>query len=176
VKIQKVIKCKIVHLTNVKRELLTQEYENLQRFLYGDNSVKLYSANKQQAKRFYKRVKPDKEYPLSIRKDLIKVEKRDTKIAKYWARIPVAGRRGGVWVAIKPHQDIPDNVEICESKLFRRGSDFYLHLTIQKETNFVKVKTSDYVLYASPSFTVSERTVVIAIDIGEANPIAIEVF
>ena len=28
---------------------------------------------------------------MSIRKDLIKVEKRDTKIAKYWARIPVAG-------------------------------------------------------------------------------------
>jgi len=172
VKIQKVIKCKVVCLTNVKRELLTQEYENLQRFLYGDISVKLYSANKQQAERFYKRVKPDKEYPLSIRKDLIKVGKRDTKIAKYWARIPVAGRRGGVWVAIKPHQDIPDDVEICESKLFRRGSDFYLHLTIQKEIDFVKVETSDYVLYAPPSFTVSERTVVMAIDIGEANPIA----
>ena len=110
--------------------------------------------------------------PLSIRKDLIKVEKRDTKIAKYWARIPVSGRRGGVWVAIKPHQDIPDDVEICESKLFRRGSDFYLHLTIQKEIDFVKVETSDCVSHALPSFTVSERTVVMAIDIGEANPMA----
>ena len=106
---------------------------------------------------------------MSIRKDLIKVEKRDTKIAKYWARIPVAGRRGGVWVAIKPHQDIPDDVEICESKLFRRGNDFYLHLTIQKEIEFVN-ETSDYVLYAPPSFTVNEKTVVIAIDVGEANP------
>ncbi|RLG36655.1 MAG: hypothetical protein DRN91_07445 [Candidatus Alkanophagales archaeon] len=101
-KIQKVIKCKVVCLTNVKRELLTQEYENLQRFLCGDNSVKLYSANKQQAERFYKRVKPDKEYPLSIRKDLIKVERRDTKIAKYWARIPVAGRRVEFGLLLSP--------------------------------------------------------------------------
>ena len=79
---RKVIKCKVVCLTNVKRELLTPEYENLQSFLHSDNSVRLYSANKQQAERFYKRVK-DKEYPLSIRKDLIKVEKRNTKITKY---------------------------------------------------------------------------------------------
>ncbi len=170
-KIQKVIKCRIVHLTKVKRELLTQEYENLQKFLQGDNSVKLYSANKQQAKRYYKRVKPTKEYPLSIRKDLIKVKRKNTKIAKYWARIPVAGRRGGVWVAIKLHQDMPNDVEICESKLFRKNGEFYLHLTIQKEIDFVKVEPLDYILYATPSFTINERTVVIANDIGEANPI-----
>ena len=36
----------------------------------GEKDVKLYSANKQQAKRFYKKIKKDKEYPLSIRKDL----------------------------------------------------------------------------------------------------------
>ena len=99
------------------------------------------------------------------------MEKRDTKIAKYWARIPVAGRRGGVWVAIKPHCEIPEDVEICESKLFRRDGEFYLHLTIQREIDFGKVETG-YVLYAPPSFTVNEKTVVIAIDIGEANPIA----
>ncbi|MHA1409141.1 MAG: RNA-guided endonuclease InsQ/TnpB family protein [Candidatus Odinarchaeia archaeon] len=171
-KIRKVIKCKIACLTNIKRELLTQEYENLQKFLHGDNSIKLYSANKQQAKRFYKKVKPDKEYPLSIRKDLIKVECRDTEIAKYWARIPVAGRRGGVWVAIKPHQDIHEDVEVCESKLFRRGNDFYLHLTIQKEIDFINVETSDYILYTPSSFAINEKTMVITIDIGEANPIA----
>jgi len=161
-----------MYLTRVKRELLIREYENLQRFLRGDSSVKLYSANRQQAKRFYKRIKLDREYPLSIRKDLIKVECRDTKIAKYWARIPVAGRRGGVWVAIKPHQDVSDGVKICESKLIRRGGEFYLYLTIQKEIDFLKVETSDCVLYVPPNFAIDERTVVISIDIGEANPIA----
>ncbi len=53
-----------------------------------------YSANRQQAKRFYRKIKPGKEYPLSIRKDLLKVERRDTKITEYWARIPVKGRFG----------------------------------------------------------------------------------
>ena len=88
------IKCGIIGLTKIKDELLSEEYGNLQRFLRGEKDVRLYSANKQQAKRFYKKIKPDKEYPLSIRKDLIRVEKRDTKIVKYWARIPIAGKRG----------------------------------------------------------------------------------
>ncbi|KPV62750.1 MAG: hypothetical protein AOA65_1645 [Candidatus Bathyarchaeota archaeon BA1] len=87
----------------------------------------LYSANKQQAKRFYRKIKPNKEYPLSIRKDLLRVERRNTKIAQYWARILVKGRRGGVWVAIKPHCPITPDMEICESKLFKRNGDFYLH-------------------------------------------------
>ena len=77
------IKAKIVYLTKVKRRLLEQEYENLQRFLRGEKDVPLYSAYKQQALRFYKRIKPDREYPLSIRKDLLKIERRDTKIAEY---------------------------------------------------------------------------------------------
>ncbi|MEX2722113.1 MAG: hypothetical protein Q6362_011985 [Candidatus Wukongarchaeota archaeon] len=92
-KVKKTIKAKIVYLTKVKQQLLEEEYDNLQRFLKGE-PVKLYSANKQQAKRFYKMIKPNKEYPISVRKDLLKVEQRGTKIGKYWARIPVAGRRG----------------------------------------------------------------------------------
>jgi len=45
------------------------------------------------------------------------VEKRDinTKLTKYWARIPVKGRRGGVWVAIKPHEEIKPEYEICDA-------------------------------------------------------------
>ena len=159
-KVQKVIKCRVVHLTNIKHRLLSQEYVNLQRFLRGENlNVKLYSANKQQAKRFYKRVKPDKEYPLSIRKDLIRVKHKNTRIAEYWARTPVAGKRGGIWVAIRPHQKIPEDVEICESKLMRKDAVFFLNLTIQKE---VEINPP-----SDPS-----RTAVIACDIGEANPIA----
>lgn len=130
--VKKTIKAKIVHLTKVKQRLLEEEYENLQRFLRGE-SAELYSANRQQAKRFYRKIKPYKEYPLSIRKDLLKVERRNTKIAEYWAKIPVKGRRGGVWVAIKPHCPITSDMEICESKLFKRNGDFYLHIIVQKE-------------------------------------------
>jgi len=137
--VQKVVKAKIAGLTNVKRRILDHEYDGLQRFLQGDSSVELYSANRQQAKRFYRRVKPEREYPLSIRKDLIRVERRDTKLSRYWVRIPVKLRRGGVWVAIKPHCEITDDLEICESKLVRRNGEYFLHLTVKRE---VKLKTS----------------------------------
>ena len=149
------LKCGVVHLTKVKANLLNQEYDNLNHFLKTGEDRGVYSANKQQAKRYYKKIK-DKEYPLSIRKDLIKVEKRNTKIAKYWARIPVKGRRGGVWVAIKPHQEIPEEAEICESRLMRRNGRFFLHLTVQKDVDVVLP---------------SKHVAVIAIDIGEANPL-----
>ncbi len=137
--VQKVVKAKVAGLTNVKRRILDHEYDGLQRFLQGDSSVELYSANRQQAKRFYRRVKPEREYPLSIRKDLIRVERRDTKLSRYWVRIPVKLRRGGVWVAIKPHCEITDDLEICESKLVRRNGEYFLHLTVKRE---VKLKTS----------------------------------
>ena len=131
--VQKVVKAKIVGLTNIKRGILDHEYEGLQRFLLGDLDVELYSANKQQAQRFYKRIKPEREYPLSIRKDLIRVERRDTKITRYWVRIPVKLRRGGVWVAVKPHCEITADLEICESKLLRRDGEYFIHLVVKRE-------------------------------------------
>jgi len=131
-KVEKTIQAKIVYPTKIKQRLLEEEYENLQQLLHGEKA-ELYSANKQQAKRFYRKIKPNKEYPLSIRKDLLKVEQRNTKIVQYWARIPVKGRRGGVWVAIWPHRLIEPDMGICESKLFKRNKDFYLHMVVQKE-------------------------------------------
>ena len=173
-KIQKVIKCGIIRLTKIKDRLLTDEYENLQRFLRGEKDVRLYSAHKWQAKRYYKKIKPDNEYPISIRKDLIRVERRDTKIAKYWARIPVKSKYGGIWVAIKPHQDIPEDVEFGESKIFRKNGRWFLHLTIVKEVNVKEVKEKNIKGY---EFGEIKSPVVIAIDIGDKNPIAsVELF
>jgi putative transposase len=147
--VSKTIKCGIISPTKTKLKLLKQEYENLQKFLRGEN-VKLYSANKQQALRYYRKIKPNKEYPLSIRKDLIKVEKKDTKLVKYWVRIPVFGRRGGIWLPIKPHCDFPENFEICESKILKKKDKFFVFITIKKE---VEIKQT----YSS----------ILAIDIGE---------
>lgn len=138
--VQKIIKAKVVDLTNIKEELLKQEYENLQEFLQlkdifwwdKDLGKNLYSANRQQASRFYKRINPDKEYPISLRKDLIQIERKNTKLTKYWCRIRVKGRRN-FWVAIKLHQNIPDDVSFSESKILRKGKNFYVYLTIEKE-------------------------------------------
>lgn len=135
---QKVLKCRIVGLTKTKEHLINREYDNLQLYLQGiywlDN---LYSANKQQADRFYKTIHPDREYPISMRKDLIQIEHRDTKIAKYWARIRVKGCKN-LWVAIKPHTNIPEDIIFSESKLIKKPNGFWIHLTIEKE---VKIKT-----------------------------------
>jgi len=49
----------------------------------GEDRGLLYSAIKQQADRFYKKVKRDRKYPLSIRNDLLKIEKNPTPIAQY---------------------------------------------------------------------------------------------
>ena len=62
-RVQKVVKAKVVGLTNIKRQVLDYEYDGLQRFLRGDQSIELCSANKQQARWFYKRIKPDREFP-----------------------------------------------------------------------------------------------------------------
>ena len=142
VQVQKVVKAKVVGLTKIKRQIIDHEYDGLQRFLRGDPSVELYSANKQQAKRFYRRVNPEREYPLSVRKDLIRVERRDTKIASYWVRIPVKLRRGGVWVAIKPHCEIDDDLEICESKLLRRNGEYFIHLVMKRDVELKRSYSS----------------------------------
>ena len=104
-KAKKTIKAKILELRKGKEELLRQEYENFQRYLYGDKSALLYSATKQQADRFLRRVKgridKNKEYPLILRRDTVKLVKNDRKFTPYWFKVPVYGRRGGIWIPIK---------------------------------------------------------------------------
>jgi putative transposase len=119
------VKCGIVKLTKSKKTLLEAEYDNLQRFLHGETTIPLYSANRQQATRYYKRPKPSKEYPLSLRKDLIDLHKAKT----FWfLRIRVHGQRGGIRIPIIPHRAFPEDAELCESKLFRRQGKFYVNL------------------------------------------------
>jgi putative transposase len=72
-----------------------------------------------------------------MRKDLIEVEKQNTKIAKYWCRIRVKGRKN-FWVAVKPHQDIPEDANFCESKILKKGNDFFVYLTIEKEIKIIR--------------------------------------
>ncbi|RLF89019.1 hypothetical protein DRN43_04625 [Thermococci archaeon] len=164
-KARKTIKCGVVFLTKHKQNLLDQEYDNFQHFLQTGEDLGVYSAHKQQARRFYKKIKKSREYPISIRNDLLKIEKRPTKIVKYWARIPVKGQYGGVWVAIKPHEDFPDlsTCKICESKLYRKNGKFYLNVTVEKEVNIELPKEK-------------EKIAIISIDIGERNPITYTVY
>lgn len=156
--LSKVVKCKFISPTKRKLELLNKEWENYQGFIELEKNdcnwladeVPVYSAYKQQARRFYKKFNSDKEYSISIRKDLIKVKETTHKLAKYWIRIPVKVKRGGIWLPIKPHTFFPDSFELGESKLFKKNNDFHIYIIIRKE---VEIKKS----YSST----------LAIDIGE---------
>lgn len=143
-KVKKTIQGGIVNLTNIKEKLLDEEYERLQELLelerrgldflplHDKIKSKLYSANAQQALRYYKKLK-DKEYPISVRKDLIEIRKCDSDVCDYFVKVPVGGRRGGIKVPVNTHQDIKDDWEIGESKLFRRDDRFFVDIVVQAE-------------------------------------------
>jgi len=94
----------------------------------------VYSANKQQADRFYKHIKKGTKYPLSIRNDLIKLEHDASKTAEYWVRVPVKAVKGGLWIGlIKPYEPIPKDVKICECKLYKRDNKWFLDVVVKKD-------------------------------------------
>ena len=141
--ITKTIKCKLIGLTKRKLELLNREYDNFQHFLKTGEDRGVYSATKQQGKRTYRKIKPDREYPLVIRKDLMDIRKTDNKLAKYWARIPVHGVRGGVKVALAHQPFNFEEWEICGSKLVRtKDGEFYLHVIVKKKVEVKKEYSS----------------------------------
>jgi putative transposase len=113
---------------------LQQEYDNLQHYLQTKEDLGLYSANKQQANRFYKMINKGKKYPLSIRNDLIKIEHKPSTVAEYWVRIPVKSVKGGLWIGlIKPYEPIPTDAKICESKLYKKENRWFLDVVVEKE-------------------------------------------
>ncbi len=105
-KVKKTVRGGVVDLTDVKESLLDREFENLQKFLRVDEDVELYSANRQQAERYYRKIKEGREYPISIRKDLIDVRECGSDVCDYFVKIPVAGRYGGVKVPVDTHIEI----------------------------------------------------------------------
>ena len=157
-KATKVIKCKIVGLTKCKRASIEKEYRAVQDalqlekegldFLPMYDNLPIHSHMKADSLKNYNRL-CKKEQPISIRKGSFKIERRNNKLAKYWLRIPcfdyikMRGYQNSskkkLWVAIKPHMDIPDDVTFAESKIIKKGTDFYFHLTIQKD---IVLKTS----------------------------------
>jgi len=123
-KVKKTVQGGVVNLTGVKEGLLDREFENLQRFLQGDEDVELYSANRQQAERYYEEVKDGKDYPISVRKDLIDVRECDSDVCDYFVKIPVAGRYGGVKVPVDTHIEIGGIGKFANPNSFERMGSF----------------------------------------------------
>lgn len=145
VRVRKTIKCKIINPTELKLEQLNKEYHYLQDLLqleskgldflpiYQSLKKKVYSANLQQVLRFYKDIKPNKEYPISFRKDLLEIKKTDNRLSKYWIKIPTKQRKGGLKLAIKSQPFKFEDYEICESKLYKKKNNWFINIAVQKE-------------------------------------------
>ncbi|MBS7628347.1 transposase [Candidatus Bathyarchaeota archaeon] len=133
-KARKTIKAKILELRKGKEELLKREYENWQRYLRGDKTVQLYSATRQQADRLLRRlkgkIKPNKEYPLILRRD---VYRATTKLTQYWLKIPIYGVKGGINVPIRPHTPITPNMTCREAKIIRWEGEWFVYITVEAE-------------------------------------------
>jgi len=129
----KTVKAKILAPTRRKEALLEAEFEAFQRVLRGQEA-KLYSATKQQAERLRSRINGRKaSYPLVLRRDTIRLSHKDTKLVKYWLRVPIFGVRGGIWLPIRPHCEIPENVSIRETKIVKKKKGWFAYITISRE-------------------------------------------
>jgi len=126
-------------LTNKKREAIEREYNAFQRYVHGEEDVELYSAIRQDAFRHIDRdeIKDEREYPVPIRNQNFDVGLRrdDNDVADWWLKVPVATIWGGVNVPIKPHEPIPDEAELCDSKIVRDDGEYYAHLSIEQQVD-----------------------------------------
>ena len=138
-KLQRTIHAKLVLDRDGKREAVKREYYAWQRELQGCDE-RLYSATKQQAKRFSLRVRKQngrglkvQEYPMILRRDCVRLQRQENVDYRWWIRLPVHPK--GVWVPIQlPYMQEPLlKHELRECKLIRDGEDWFVNITVQKE-------------------------------------------
>jgi putative transposase len=169
---QKIIKCKIHNLTNIKEQILTAEYDEYQKICQEvsktinndylpEKPFKMFKNEKRYSRfvsgaiRTMKNKKQfDKinEQPLYLVNDCFKIIKNPNKISKYWLRFPTKHKYGGIFLPIIiPHkyENLLEN-KICDSKIIRKNDNWFLLLTIKKD---IPMKTS----YSN----------ILAVDIGE---------
>jgi putative transposase len=148
--VSKTLKCKVFNPTQKKLELLDQEYSNFQIYVRSGKDFGIYSLIKSTYDFKYKRKARKKKQPMPLHNQSTKLKITDRKLTPYWFRIPIHGKRGGIWLPVIPHENIDFSWQIREAKLFKRKKDFWIYITIRKE---VHLRTS----YSS----------VLALDIGE---------
>ncbi|MFQ3476944.1 IS200/IS605 family element transposase accessory protein TnpB [Halonotius sp. F2-221B] len=126
-------------LTQSKLDAINHEYEAFQQYIRGDENADLYSATKQCADAYVDtdNLRDDHDYPWFIRNDVfdvgVDVEQHDTNLTDWWLKLPVSQVWGGVNVPIQPHDEIPDEADVKDSKIVREDGDYYAHLTVRQE-------------------------------------------
>ena len=128
-----VAKIRTDELTQTKRESLDYEFSEFQAYIRCDDDADLYSTTKQAADAYIDTEKlRDDECPWFIRNDVFDVEQHDTELADWWLNVPVSQVYGGVNVPINPHESIPDDAEVKDSKIVKEDGEYYAHLSIKQ--------------------------------------------
>lgn len=153
--ITKAIKCKIHNLTNIKEQILNDEYSDYQKLCqevsdYVDNdylpdrpyfmfktpdrySATVWGAIQSiKSKRQFDRIK---EQPLYLRNDVFKVIKKQTKISKHWLRLPTKQKHGGIWLPIiipRRYENLLSK-KVSDSRITKNKKGWFLHLSIKRE-------------------------------------------
>ena len=139
-KVRRTVHAKLLLDRKGKREAVEREYWAWQRELHGGDE-ELYSATKQQADRFKRRVRKQnrhgvgpKEYPLILRRDCVKIRHQKDSAFKWWVRIPLHPE--SIWLPIHlPYSQEPLlGHDIRECKLIRVGEGWFVNITVEKET------------------------------------------
>ena len=155
--VSKVIKCRFVNPTKKKLKYLNNEWNKYQDFIELEKNdldwladkVPIYASYKQQARRYWKKFKKQN-FLISISNQRLKIKETDNKLSRYWIRIPVKTKKGGIWLPVKPHKELPKDCRLGESKLIKKDDEFWIHIVVKLE---IEIKKS----YSS----------ILAIDIGE---------
>ena len=59
----------------------------------------------------------------------------------YWLKIPIHGVRGGINVPIKTHEPITEDMVCREAKIIRKGDEWFVHITVEKEVEERNLKS-----------------------------------
>jgi putative transposase len=141
--LKRTIHAKLILDRKGKREAVEHEYDAWQHQLQGSNE-QLYSATKQQAERFKRRVKKQnhrrglkmREYPMILRHDCVKLQQQKKSMFRWWIRIPLHPE--SLWIPIQlPYGQQPLlEHELRECKLLHGEDDeWYVNITVQKQAH-----------------------------------------
>ena len=139
--VEKTIIAKIDYdsLTQTKQAAINHEYDAFQHYINGDKNADLYSATKQAADKYIEDEIENRDYPWFVRNDVVEIEyphsleQHKTDLSDWWLELPVSQVYGGVRVPITPHEEIPENADLNDSKIVKDDGAYYAHLTVQVE-------------------------------------------
>lgn len=158
--IKKIIKCKIQNLTNIKKQILTAEYNEYQNICQEvsetinndclpERPFKIFK-NKKRHKSFVngaiRTIKNKRQFenlneqPLYLKNDSFRIIKNITKISKYWLQFPTKQKYGGIWLPIivpRKYENLL-NEKICDSKIIRYKKNWLLLLSAKKNIELKK--------------------------------------